>query len=235
MGWLIFIIVAILIAVLIVFIQNKNLNNYIENQTVSIKKTLYEIKDFNVTIQIIGHFGKYIFAVDEENEKIVFITNNTQNELTFKKEFFSFSDIIGVELISNGKTTVSKKSTTRTIGGAIVGGVIAGGAGAIIGGLSGDTKQNDVITMYEVKILLRSIEKSSLNWYAETANANKIKDIVSVIIDKTDKKHEIIKEKTQTQAVNSIADELFKMNELKEKGIITEQEFINQKQKILNK
>ena len=43
------------------------------------------------------------------------------------------------------------KSTGRTIGGAIVGGVLMGGAGAVVGGLSGDTKQKKEVKNMDIK------------------------------------------------------------------------------------
>ena len=39
-------------------------------------------------------------------------------------------------------------------GGAIVGGVLMGGAGAVVGGLSGNTKQNKVVNNMDIKIAL---------------------------------------------------------------------------------
>jgi hypothetical protein len=234
MGWLIFIVTAIIVIFLLVKAVGYEKEKTNE-KSISLKRKLSEIEDFIVTRQIVGFGDRYVFAVDENNEKILLITRKYQRVEEYTKDIVSFSDIIGIELIANGKTTVSKRSTTRTIGGAIVGGVLAGGAGAIIGGLSGNTKQEENVAVYTVKILLRSIEKTSLIWYADKENANNIKDLVSVIIDKTDKSTEGIPEETFAKPSDSIADELLKMNELKEKGIITEAEFTIQKDKLLSK
>ncbi|MGG5601197.1 SHOCT domain-containing protein [Myroides sp. C8-3] len=66
-------------------------------------------------------------------------------------------------------------------------------------------------------------------------NADDIKDMISVIIDRCDSKvarsgsSENIERKSIT-----ISDELIKLKELQENGILTEEEFLLQKNKILN-
>ncbi|MCD7851227.1 MAG: hypothetical protein LUH63_16840 [Parabacteroides sp.] len=85
-----------------------------------------------------------IIAIDKNREKIVYIDD--KGDTLINKEF-SFSDIISCELIKDGET-VYKKSTIRTVGGALVGTVLAGGTGAIIGGLSGGTKEKEKNQLY---------------------------------------------------------------------------------------
>lgn len=165
---------------------------------------------------------------------------------------FNYSDIIEVSYIENGDTMFTK-STGRTIGGAIVGGVLMGGAGAVVGGLSGDTKKKKEVKNMDVKILLRSTEETScvLHFMESSSplnskdasfnaryeeflkNANTAKDLLSVIIDDA--------KQTATQAVtqpvapqsSSVADELAKLAKLKVDGILTEEEFLAQKAKLL--
>jgi hypothetical protein len=223
-----------------------------ENLLKSLRNDLAEEGEFTVSKYVNGFAGTYFFAVDETNEKIGFSSNN-------KKTFINFTDIIGVELIENGNVVI-KKNTTRTIGGAIIGGVLAGGAGSIVGGLSGSSTQKNKVTSVHVKLLLRSIDKPSLNiicfesWmnsklvktFRENRqeedyvyrigkrNAVEIKDLISVIIDRTDNKIKPLIEPHVSTPSNLIADELLKLNTLKEKGILTEEEFSLQKNKILN-
>ncbi len=58
-------------------------------------------------------------------------------------------------------------------------------------------------------------------------DANRIVDLISVIIDAVDRAE------SQSYA-HSTADELAKLAILKEKGILTEEEFAEQKRKLLN-
>lgn len=217
-----------------------------------LKNKFAEIENFSVTKQVNSYIGFYIFAIDETNEKIAFVTD-------LDKTVIDFADIISLELIEDGNT-ISKKSTSRTIGGAIIGGILTGGVGAIIGGLSGSSTQKSKVSSISLKIQLRSLDKPSLlikcfdsttmttehkasietdgnveSWIYKLGkqNADEIKDLISVIIDRVDNKAVPILETITTKLTYSLADEILKLNELKEKGILTEQEFQTQKQKIL--
>lgn len=222
-----------------------------ENDKINLlRNKLAKDEVFIVSKCINGFAGFYLFAVDELNEKIGFITDS-------ENIIIDFTDIIGVELIQDGYIT-SKKSTTRTIGGAIVGGILAGGVGTIVGGLSGNSVQKNKATSIYVKITLRSLENPSMiikcfdNWEISgpfsgstddedyvyktcKKNADEIKDLISVIIDRTDNKIKSIIEQSSSIAPDSIAEELIKLTSLKEKGILTDDEFLLQKNKILNR
>lgn len=150
------------------------------------------------------------------------------------------------------------KSTARTFGGALVGGVIAGTAGAIVGGLSGNSRKKHLVSTVQVKIRIKDISHSSLTIEAfnskrmiastvneiDTAdaffgkiyrqclsNANAIIDMVSVIIDEVDRE-----ERQQNCSVTqniSVADELKKLVELQREGVLSQSEFDAQKAKLL--
>ena len=160
-------------------------------------------------------------------------------------------------MIENGNTKMSK-STARTFGGALVGGVIAGTAGAIVGGLSGNSRKKHLVSTVQVKIRIKDISHSSLTIEAfnskrmiastvneiDTAdaffgkiyrqclsNANAIIDMVSVIIDEVDRE-----ERQQNCSVTqniSVADELKKLVELQREGVLSQSEFDAQKAKLL--
>lgn len=252
MGWLILFILFILFISLI-YKGAEWENNKKKERAQAMEQKFSKIENFTISRKVDGFGGFYIFAIDEINEKIALVTESINH-------IVSFSDIIGVELIEDDNT-VSKKSTTRTIGGAIVGGVLAGGVGTIVGGLSGNSTQKSKVSSLFVKILLRSLDKPSLlikcfdsrtmttqhKASVETdgklesyiykigkKNADDIKDLVSVIIDRTDTKNVAIPVEIAPILSNSIADEILKLNELKERGILTEEEFTLQKNKILN-
>ena len=160
-------------------------------------------------------------------------------------------------MIENGNTKMSK-STARTVGGALVGGVIAGTAGAIVGGLSGNSRKKHLVSTVQVKIRIKDISHSSLTieafnskrMIASTANeidtadaffgkiyrqclsnANAIIDMVSVIIDEVDRE-ECQQNCGVTQNI-SVADELKKLVELKNEGVLSQVEFDAQKAKLL--
>ena len=193
--------------------------------------------------------GNYMFVMDSFFKVLVIIGRDMMHKT------LSYSDIIEVSYIENGDQLFTK-STGRTVGGAIVGGVLMGGAGAVVGGLSGNTKQNKVVNNMDIKILLRSTEEttcilhfmdssnplktkeaSDKTLYEEfLKNANEAKDLLSVIID--DAKQALppvapVMSQPVTTQPSSVADELAKLAKLKADGILTEEEFMSQKAKLL--
>lgn len=154
-------------------------------------------------------------------------------------------------------TSIMSKSTTRTIGGALGGALIAGGVGAIVGGLSGSSTSTKKIDKVCVDLLLRDISSPSIRivtfdstwagggkpvnidnkgFQIGIENAKEIANVVSVIIDEVDngwKKEQLNKNK-ENQKVTSVADELQKLAKLKEDGILTQEEFETQKAILLS-
>lgn len=218
----------------------KNVFNYIDANSLS-NKTGDE------TTIIIKNIGSYSFIMDDYFNVIIIITSNWY-------KVFNYSDIINVSYEENGKQLYSK-SSGRTVGGAIVGGMLMGGAGAVVGGLSGGSKVNKEVTEMNVKIILRSTSqptcilqyndaKKNLNtkndidnqlYTSYLKNAIQAKDLLSVIIDKSNNKN-IYASQINNQnngKITSVADELMKLAKLKSDGILTEEEFQAQKAKLL--
>ena len=154
----------------------------------SLRKKISDLFSVTPTIQFEGELSSYILAIDDSAEKIVYVTEKEET-------LIDYSSVLSVELIED-EMTIQKKSSTRTIGGALVGGVLSGGVGAVIGGLSGCTTENTKVSHLAIKILLKDIKKND--------------------------------------TFHSISDELEKLYNLKEKGIITSEEFNTQKKLMLN-
>ena len=193
----------------------------------------------------IKNIGNYMFIMDKFFKVLVLIGED-------KYTAYNYSDIIEVSYEENGNQLFTK-STGRTVGGAIVGGMLMGGAGAVVGGLSGNTKQNKEVKSMDIKILVRSTEKSSfvlhfmdsltpLNTKNENdkilyekylKNANEAKDLLSVIIDSSKQVAPIVSRPAISKEP-SVADELIKLAKLKADGILTEEEFQAQKAKLLS-
>ncbi len=193
--------------------------------------------------------GNYLFLMDEFFKVLVLVGPGSY-------EIFNYSDIIEVSYEENGNQLYTK-SAGRTIGGAIVGGVLMGGAGAVIGGLSGESKQNKEIKNMDIKILLRSTSRTSCVLHFKDVdrvlktkkeddrklyetylkNANQAKDVLSVIIDDAKQAStpiaQPITQSVVAPASSSVADELAKLAKLKADGILTDEEFRVQKSKLL--
>lgn len=193
--------------------------------------------------------GNYLFLMDDFFKVLVLVGPGYH-------EIFNYSDIIEVSYEENGSQLYTK-SAGRTIGGAIVGGVLMGGAGAVVGGLSGASKQNKEIKNMDIKILLRSTSRTSCVLHFKDVdrvlktkeeadrklyetyvqNANQAKDVLSVIIDDAKQASapiaQPITQSVVAPASSSVADELAKLAKLKADGILTDEEFRVQKSKLL--
>ena len=193
--------------------------------------------------------GNYLFLMDDFFKVLVLVGPDCH-------ESFNYSDIIEVSYEENGSQLYTK-SAGRTVGGAIVGGVLMGGAGAVVGGLSGASKQNKEIENMDIKILLRSTIRTSCVLHFKDVdrvlktkedadrklyekyvkNANQAKDVLSVIIDDAKQASapiaQPITQSVVAPASSSVADELAKLAKLKADGILTDEEFRVQKSKLL--
>ena len=193
--------------------------------------------------------GNYLFLMDDFFKVLVLVGPGHH-------EIINYSDIIEVSYEENGSQLYTK-SAGRTIGGAIVGGVLMGGAGAVVGGLSGASKQNKEIENMDIKILLRSTIRTSCVLHFKDVdrvlktkedadrklyekyvkNANQAKDVLSVIIDNAKQVStptaQPIAQPVVAPASSSVADELAKLANLKADGILTDEEFQAQKKKLL--
>lgn len=241
------IILGIIFIVSVVFGTMSN-NEKKKERNENLDKATSALSGFNATITVNGVDNLYRFLVDNNGKKICYLNGAITKIIPFDK-------IISVELIEDG-TTISSKSTMRTVGGTLLGGALGGGAGAIVGGLSGNSKNIKRVKSVQVKIKVRDINNPSLliscfeaatmtsnsdgikpdgiegyKYKQGLEHARKIADTISVIIDEVDKKTS----SSNTSNINaSVADELKKLADLKSQGILTQEEFDQQKAKLLS-
>lgn len=157
-------------------------------------------------------------------------------------ERYGFEDVISYELIENGAV-----ERTGSLGGAIVGGAIAGSTGAIIGYDQG-RKTKSICTEYRIIIRVRgkapinigyigggvSVPYNTQQFVGYRNDAYATIEGIEVILEETRKAKEKAQEITATNS-NSIADEIIKLKSLLDQGIITEDEFSKGKEKLLEK
>lgn len=191
-----------------------------------IKEDYITKKTGNKAYVTVKTIGSYLFVLDEYFKVLIIIS-----PLISTYKVFNYSSIINVVYEEDGNALFSK-SMKRTVGGAIVGDILMGGAGAIVGGLSGDTKQYKEVKSMNIKVLIRNTTTPSLdlpiNLKGETFNtkdekskkmyktriqeANAIKDLISVIIDNNSNRQIAIpisspKKNEEPESQNGIADE----------------------------
>src|SRR6266849_1531234 len=72
-----------------------------------------------------------------------------------------YERILSVEITRDGRS-ITKTNRSSQLGGAIVGGLLAGGVGAIIGGLSGETEHFESVCSLDLRIVNDDIKDPSL-------------------------------------------------------------------------
>lgn len=194
--------------------------------------------------------GLGAIAIDTVNKKVVIMRGVTDTEPLI----ISYRDVLSSEIIEDGET-VTKTSRGSQIGGALIGGLALGGVGAIIGGLSGSTKSAEKISKLALLITINDIanpvhyvmfiheeslshKKSGTVYKNAMGQAQEWHGKIQVLIrqadeeDRRQEKDNLMKTVAITPPT-SLADELTKIGTLRDSGVLTEKEFISQKEKLL--
>lgn len=191
--------------------------------------------------------GDVTLSIDETNKQISIVSLNS-----YKDKVYSYHDILKSEILTDG---ISVTSTNRgsQLGGALLGGLLAGGVGALIGGLSGSTTSQEKVKKVELNVIVNDsvnpIHKiafldSELSAYAKDSQEYKdgyntayhCHQLIGVLIrqaDEEDKQKETSTRSNNSQGNLSVADELRKLVQLKDEGIISGDEFEAQKKKLI--
>lgn len=204
-------------------------------------------QNFSKTQHIMGKNKETGLAFDEVNKKICLLF--ASRACVISSRIFSYKDVLSVEIVEDGETVTSTVRSSQ-IGGALIGGIALGGIGAVIGGLSGKTKTTGTVR----KIILRLVVNNTNNPLHEVSFLNSetgIKQtdsryqdamqkarhwngLIEVLIKRADMED---KENSANNVVqisqSSIADEIKKLAELCDSGILSEVEFQQQKEKLL--
>lgn len=184
-------------------------------------------------------YNDYAFITDDVNGYVFIVTSS-------KTHFLLYSDVVSIAYEENGSDVYNK-----SLGGAVVGGLLFGGVGAIVGGSTAKATQNKEVSEMAIKILKRDTNDPNIRLMIYSGPVLKtketlakttygelmkevagIKDIFAVIIDLGEAKKQEVSNANHT--AGSIADELTKLAKLKEQGILTDEEFDVQKSKLLN-
>ena len=224
---------------------NNQKKKIIKEHAKKLEDEIAQIENFTPTKKQVGSWG--LIAIDDNSKQIAI---KEQEGAVIK---YSYNDILSCEIVEDGETVYQK---LRTIGRSIVGGVIAGGAGAVIGGLSGKTKENRGVKSLVFRIVFKSTSKPIVKLrfidaqeetlktkrsidlsdpyyaqlYKEALDSVKDwRDTFEIIIDSVNSE-----KKSTSNSYLSVSDELIKLNDLKEKGILTADEFEQQKRKMLS-
>lgn len=104
--------------------------------------------------------GSKGFSIDEENMKICLLSFG---ETEIKHKIIGYNDLLAGEIVEDG-ISVTKTSRSSQVGGALVGGLLLGGAGAIIGGLSGKKTTSKELDSISLRLTINDLNEPILDY-----------------------------------------------------------------------
>lgn len=153
--WFLFFVLACISFGLLMHTNKKEKENYINDLTKSFLEALHESNfkadDYYGSIDMLTGI-----AINEKDKKIALLKRD-QQEISFNLRKIDFRDIVEVSTYEDGGL-INKVSRGSQISGALVGGVLAGGVGAIIGGLSGKSHSNETSNKLSLLIVIDDLK-----------------------------------------------------------------------------
>lgn len=200
-------------------------------------KSLKEIIDYKAPLMKIFKPTKRIggdLLIDEKN-KLFSVYNGSA--LKHGHELFEYKNLLQFKLLEDTETIAE-----GGIGRATVGGLFFGGAGAIVGGLTGKklsgvckslkihlTLKDTHIDTVLVNIISGDTKRDSLSYSRSKKYALEIISQLQLISDSNKQSEHL----NNSKKYISSADEIMKFKKLLDEGIITKEEFETKKQQLL--
>lgn len=180
----------------------------------------------------------YVVGVNWSEEKIYFGAQDEPLSV-------SFSDIVQVEVFRDDQT-ITKTNRGSQIGGAAIGAVAFGGVGAIIGGLSGSSRSVERVKRIGLRIEVEHPDVLIFSAHflkpfedkGDKADSMTVKSAASAVEKWYSILTRAMRKSAQPQnaelsSTNNAEDRLAKLWSLKESGALTEEEYAEQKKKLL--
>lgn len=153
-------------------------------------------------------------------------------------DIFDYANLLSYELLEDGQTI-----TKGGLGRAVAGGLLFGGVGAIVGGVTGGKKTKGVCTSMKIRITLKNAHTDTV--YITLINTETktngfiyktMQSSAQLCISALD----IIADQNSTEEMSNLesetvssADEILKFKNLLDAGIITQEEFEAKKKQLL--
>ncbi|WNY26149.1 SHOCT domain-containing protein [Methanolapillus millepedarum] len=179
------------------------------------------ISRFKKTNQLISLIGDSV-TIDDTNRFFYFDPSKVPSKNTF---IYSFDEVYSYEIKETDGTTVTK--TKGGITRAAVGGLVFGGAGAVVGAATAktETTKKNVETYMIISFNTYSGKKQKM--FKNQAILVHVRSFLDKCIDESTPK-------VIPSAGTSTADEILKFKNLMDAGVITPEEFEAKKKQLLN-
>jgi len=162
-----------------------------------LNKLLDEDKDHEYSKKYVSSWA--VIGLDEKKKVLAF---KSEDETCL--EYLPFSKITDYEIIKDGETITKKKhSTGSTVGRALLGGLLAGGVGAIVGGATSKSVSHtsDITKKLSLKIHTNTLAKPSYTiTFFENAlgiDTKIIEEVVDNLAEWVDILHIIVRQNTK--------------------------------------
>lgn len=213
------------------------------------RKAIEAAPDFSATENFVATEPRTSIAIDQSRRKIRLSDG-------MKAQIVGFEQIVSAEVAESG-ISVTKTHRGSQLAGALIGGAMLGGAGAVIGGLSGKSSartkgtielrivtDDPSIPFVAIPFLSTDFDTRGQTYKHFLQEAHRWHGRLAAIIRECDRSRSFDAQAagsgfTRVEigaghlAKVSIADELQKLAKLKLEGVITEEEFANQKRRLL--
>lgn len=204
--------------------------------------------NFTCTQNINVSGSKKILMLDE-NSSFLCIVDYSLTKPTSR--FIPHTSIVSSEVYEGG-VSITQSKRLNQLGGVIVGGILLGGAGAIIGGLSGKKKTSELTNDITLRLCINDISNPIIDLQflnEETAKngdiykhyseqARRWHTILSILIKRADSESQTSEtQSSETPKSNfngSLAEEIKKLSDLRENGAITDEEYASLKLKLIS-
>lgn len=189
-------------------------------------------------IRVFNIYGnKQQFRVDLEHKQVAICNIFPSQNI----DIINFSDILECEIIEDSNTIMK-----GGVGRAVVGGALAGGVGAIVGANTRASKnvtnslQVRIITkninrsLYTINLITTEIKKDSTEYKSAMNFANNVYAMITAIINGNEENsNNLGGTKVMEQNDTDFIEQLERLSKLKNDGMITDKEFEESKQRIL--
>lgn len=217
------------------FAPTKKMGNFeidMENELFKVKNATSGIKKQDGKM---AKMGKGLLAVSTVGmSSLAFAVANA-----IEDKIFRFDEVIDYELLEDD-TQVTKGG----LGAAVAGGVLLGGIGAMVGGMTGKRKTKKSVDSLYLKLTLNDLEypcvmvpfitktvKTKSSAYVDAYNkAQESISCLNIILKKLEADQA---NASTTEASDDPVEQVKKMKELLDMGVITEEEFETKKKEIL--
>jgi hypothetical protein len=171
-------------------------------------KIFADTENFITSQSVFSVNNKTAIAIDSRSNKICLLNNPSGifpcDTRRVQKLIVSYKDILEVSFYEDGNS-ITKTSRTSQVAGAVVGNVLLGGAGLVIGALTGSKKTSNTIQSLEIRITVNNMQfpfwafaflrtetqKNNVNYKIATEEANKLLSLLKVIMNKADEEEKI--------------------------------------------